>query len=473
MRRLRLTATFALVSLVAMTGLGGCAGLDDLAPAPAAGADPGRPDRRGVRRRRRSSARSRRTRFRTGTCTPTLVRQPRPRVHAGAELDAGRRPAVDRRRGRRLRQHRPRTDAASADTPGRRQRRIPDPQRFQDAIQRVERRLGRRRRRPRSTPSGRSTQRLDVYVPVMYDRTSPTAVAEVVLSYDETAAAIHREALTILYVTAGGLALLWLLLFRTVHRASRRLRTQASENARLALLDPLTGLPNRRLFNDRLDRAAAVSARSGLPLACCCWTSTGSRTSTTPSATRAATRCWSRWPAGCAARSATPTRSRGSAATSSPSCCRSWSRSLAAETFAQRVREVFDEPFDLEGMLLHVDTSVGPRGAARARRRRDLPDGQGRHRDVHREGGRRRRRDVRRPGRRHRRVEPADAARRPAPGAGQGRRAAPALPAQGRPAHRRGGRARGAAALAAPGARATSRRRTSSRSPSAPGSCSR
>ena len=32
---------------------------------------------------------------------------------------------------------------------------------------------------------------------------------------------------------------------------------------------------------------------------------------------------------------------------------------LAAETFAQRVREVFDEPFDLEGMLLHVDSSVG------------------------------------------------------------------------------------------------------------------
>lgn len=59
----------------------------------------------------------------------------------------------------------------------------------------------------------------------------------------------------------GGLLLLWLLLFRIVQSASRRLRSQAAENRRLASLDPLTGLPNRRLLGERLGEAVTSTAR--------------------------------------------------------------------------------------------------------------------------------------------------------------------------------------------------------------------
>ena len=60
-----------------------------------------------------------------------------------------------------------------------------------------------------------------------------------------------------------GLLLVWLLLFRVVHRASRRLQEQSRENEQLALLDPLSGLPNRRLLSERLERAALLSRRTG------------------------------------------------------------------------------------------------------------------------------------------------------------------------------------------------------------------
>ena len=111
---------------------------------------------------------------------------------------------------------------------------------------------------------------LDVYVPIHASDEAgrPVAVAEVVLDYssawESTAAALQRVGL----IVALGLLLVWLLLFRTVRRASRVLRASASENARLALLDPLTGLPNRRLLSQRLevalDQAEVNRAQVGL-----------------------------------------------------------------------------------------------------------------------------------------------------------------------------------------------------------------
>jgi diguanylate cyclase len=108
---------------------------------------------------------------------------------------------------------------------------------------------------------------LSVYVPVLPDRniglpsSQPLGAAEIVLDYSPTEAATAEAVRTVAVVVAVGLLVVWVLLFRTVRNASRRLRASAAENARLALLDPLTGLPNRRLLNERLERAVADAYR--------------------------------------------------------------------------------------------------------------------------------------------------------------------------------------------------------------------
>lgn len=109
---------------------------------------------------------------------------------------------------------------------------------------------------------------LAVFVPVRYGDGS-AVVGAVEVHVDQAAARARLAAVTwqVSLVVAGSMAVLWVLLMRVVWGASRRLREQADENARLALTDPLTGLPNRRLFQDRLERAVLHHRRTDAPVA--------------------------------------------------------------------------------------------------------------------------------------------------------------------------------------------------------------
>ncbi|GAA4628150.1 putative bifunctional diguanylate cyclase/phosphodiesterase [Cellulomonas oligotrophica] len=116
---------------------------------------------------------------------------------------------------------------------------------------------------------------LDVYVPVQASQTAdggaggaaaPRAqvgVAEVVLDHTANQRTLARAVRDVTLVVASSLVVLWLLLFRIVTSTSRRLRHTALENARLAMLDSLTGLPNRRLLADQMRRTIARAEVDG------------------------------------------------------------------------------------------------------------------------------------------------------------------------------------------------------------------
>jgi diguanylate cyclase (GGDEF)-like protein len=114
-------------------------------------------------------------------------------------------------------------------------------------------------------------QLVEVYVPLRFSVAGPPAgVFEIYLSYAPIAATVSHDERTIALVVFFGLALLWAILFRIVASASGRLRRQARENDRLARYDPLTGLPNRTLFRERVAEALSALAETGIRAAGAC-----------------------------------------------------------------------------------------------------------------------------------------------------------------------------------------------------------
>jgi diguanylate cyclase len=86
-------------------------------------------------------------------------------------------------------------------------------------------------------------------------------VLELVLPYDAVADEVQAAAVRTYWRLGGGLAVLYVVLAGISWSTTRRLRREAAAAAHAALHDPLTGLPNRELFGQRLEEL--VECRAG------------------------------------------------------------------------------------------------------------------------------------------------------------------------------------------------------------------
>jgi diguanylate cyclase (GGDEF)-like protein len=95
-----------------------------------------------------------------------------------------------------------------------------------------------------------------VFQPVVGDASGRSVgVLEVVLPYAAIAAEVDEATSRTYWRLGGGLAVLYLVLAAISWSSTRRLRRHAAASAHAALHDPLTGLPNRELFRQRVDTA--------------------------------------------------------------------------------------------------------------------------------------------------------------------------------------------------------------------------
>jgi diguanylate cyclase (GGDEF)-like protein len=98
---------------------------------------------------------------------------------------------------------------------------------------------------------------LQVYVPLRLGGPGSDVVGslELVMPYSPIATSIERETHSLYAILIVGMLLLWGAIVAVVAGASQRLRRQAAEKEEQALSDGLTGLPNRTMFQNLVERA--------------------------------------------------------------------------------------------------------------------------------------------------------------------------------------------------------------------------
>jgi diguanylate cyclase (GGDEF)-like protein len=109
---------------------------------------------------------------------------------------------------------------------------------------------------------GRSVKVLKVFVPVPLGRgDGPAGALELAENYAPIAHAGRRGLLPVIGILQLVLLTLYVSLFPLLRRVTARLRGQVEQIEQLALYDALTGLANRRLFQDRAEQARLSSRR--------------------------------------------------------------------------------------------------------------------------------------------------------------------------------------------------------------------
>ena len=111
---------------------------------------------------------------------------------------------------------------------------------------------------------GRTVKVLKVFVPVPLGGVDgPAGTLELAENYAPIAHAGRRGLLPVIGILQLVLLTLYVSLFPLLRRVTARLRGQVEQIEQLALYDALTGLANRRLFQDRAEQARLAARRDG------------------------------------------------------------------------------------------------------------------------------------------------------------------------------------------------------------------